>query len=118
MTQHLVTDADTALAAGSGDLGVLGTPRLLAWLEGTTCAAIASGLKQGETSVGTHVRASLVDAAVSVSAELVHVDGRLLRFQVQACDTDGVVLAHGEITRVVVDAERFLGRLRAGQELD
>ena len=35
-----VTDADTALAVGSGDLPVLGTPRLLAWCEAATCAAV------------------------------------------------------------------------------
>lgn len=115
-TQHVVTVADTALATGSGDLAVLGTPRLLAWLEAATCAAIAAGLQRGETSVGTrvsveHLRASRVDEVVSVAAELVHVDGRLLRFQVKASNTDGVVIASGDITRVVVDSQRFLDRL-------
>ena len=44
---------DTALAVGSGSLEVLGTPRLLAWLEAATCAALE--LADGETSVGTRV---------------------------------------------------------------
>ena len=35
-----VTDDDTAAAVGSGSLPVLGTPRLLAWLEAATCAAV------------------------------------------------------------------------------
>jgi fluoroacetyl-CoA thioesterase len=113
---HQVGEEDTALAAGSGSLPVLGTPRLLAWLEGATCAAIADVLGDGQTSVGTrvsleHVRASPLGAAVTVAAELVHVDGRLLRFQIRAEHEDGVVVAHGEITRVVVDENRFLSRL-------
>ena len=58
-----------------------------------------------------HVRASPIGASVTVATELVHVDGRLLRFQVEAEHEDGVVVAHGEITRVVVDADRFLARL-------
>ncbi len=35
-----VGETDTALAVGSGSLEVLGTPRLLAWCEAATCAAL------------------------------------------------------------------------------
>jgi predicted thioesterase len=116
-TEHVVGPADTARVAGSGSIEVLATPHLLAWMEGATCAAVEAALDSGETSVGTrvsleHVRASPVGAAVTVAAELVHVDGRLLRFQVQASHADGVVVGHGEITRVVVDTDRFLARTR------
>lgn len=116
-----VTDDDTARAVGSGSLPVLGTPRLLAWCEATTCAAIESALPEGGTSVGTrvsleHQAASPVGAEVEVTASVTHVDGRLHRFTVAArhvsgTATDGKVVATGEITRVVVDAERFLSRL-------
>jgi fluoroacetyl-CoA thioesterase len=112
-----VTDADTAAAVGSGSLPVLGTPRLLAWLEAATCACLDPVLPEGSTSVGTrmqveHLAASAVGAEVEVSASSAYEDGRLHRFTVSARDTaDGKVLAAGEITRVVVDAGRFLGRL-------
>ncbi len=113
----VVGDTDTAETLGSGSLPVLGTPRLLAWCEAATCAAIEPELAAGETSVGTrveleHTRGSLVGARIEVSATSVHHDGRLHRFSVVARDADGGrVVATGEITRVVVDAERFLGRL-------
>ena len=114
-----VTDADTAQAVGSGDLAVLGTPRLLAWAEAATCAAIADDLDDARSSVGTrvqleHVAASPVGAQVSVTATVSYVDGRLVRFEVVAeHSVDGVsrLVGHGEVTRVVVDRERFLGRL-------
>lgn len=112
-----VTDDDTALAVGSGSLPVLGTPRLLAWLEAATCAAVEPALPPGGTSVGTrvaleHLAASPVGAEVEVTATPAYVDGRLHRFTVAAADaTTGRVLASGEVTRVVVDAERFLSRL-------
>ncbi|MCF6379768.1 thioesterase [Nocardioides KLBMP 9356] len=112
-----VTDDDTALAVGSGSLPVLGTPRLLAWLEAATCAALESLLPEGSSSVGTrvqleHLAASPVGASVEVSASSAYVDGRLHRFTVSARDVgSGKVLAAGEITRVVVDAERFLSRV-------
>jgi predicted thioesterase len=111
---HTVTDDDTAIALGSGDLAVLATPRLLAWAEEATCAAVA--LDDASTSVGTrvelqHLAASPVGAEVTVTATVVHRDGRLIRFQVVAHDVDGTVLATGEVQRVVVDRDGFLSRL-------
>jgi predicted thioesterase len=115
-----VTDDDTALAVGSGTLPVLGTPRLLAGLEAATCAALEPTLAQGSTSVGTrvsleHLGASAVGQEVEVSASAAYTDGRLHRFSVAARHVGGPgagkVVGSGEITRVVVDAARFLGRL-------
>ncbi|WP_232681376.1 thioesterase family protein [Nocardioides sp. R-C-SC26] len=117
-----VTDDDTALAVGSGSLPVLGTPRLLAWCEAATCAALDPSLDDGATSVGTRVQvehsaASPVGALVEIEATRTFVDGRLHRFSIAARDVEhdhaqpGRLLATGEITRVVVDAERFLARL-------
>ena len=76
-----VTPADTAEALGSGDVPVLGTPRLLAWMEAATVAAMAGRLPAERTSVGVevtmaHLRASAVGAEVEVEvADLVE-DGR------------------------------------------
>ncbi len=111
-----VGDADTAAALGSGDLPVLATPRLLAWAEAATCAAVAEELEATSTSVGTrvaleHRAASAVGEVVRVTASVTHRDGRLLRFEVVAVDTAETVVGHGEVTRVVVNRERFLGRL-------
>ncbi|GGF41191.1 thioesterase [Marmoricola endophyticus] len=111
-----VADDDTAAALGSGSLPVLGTPRLLAWCEAATCAALADVLNDGETSVGTrvqveHLAPSAVGRSLHVEASVLHVDGRLVRFTVAATD-DGKLVGSGEITRVVVEADRFLSRLR------
>src|SRR5260370_38460119 len=72
--RHVVTEADTAIQAGSGDVPVLATPRLLALAEAACVAAIEPHLPPGATSVGTgvaleHRRASPVGAAVEVEAE-------------------------------------------------
>lgn len=115
--EFTVTEQDTALAVGSGDLPVLGTPRLLAWCEAATCAAVAESLDQTRTSVGTrvtveHLSPSPVGADVTVTATVVYSDGRLLRFQVVAQHVgDERPIGHGEITRVVVDRDRFLARV-------
>jgi fluoroacetyl-CoA thioesterase len=115
-----VTDDDTAVAVGSGSLPVLGTPRLLAWFEAATCAALEPTLPDGSTSVGTrveveHLAASPVGQEVEVTASTAYADGRLHRFTVAARHvgggSPGKVVGSGEVTRVVVDAERFLARL-------
>jgi predicted thioesterase len=111
-----VTNEDTAEVLGSGDLPVLGTPRLLAWCEAATCAVLAPSLWSDQTSVGTrvsldHLAPSPIGAEIEVGASVAYADGRLRRFTVSARDcTSGKVLAAGEITRVVVDRERFLRR--------
>ncbi len=110
-----VLDEDTAASIGSGSLAVLGTPRLLAWCEAATCAAIAPALDTGQTSVGTrvsleHTAPSAVGSVIEVTASAVHVDGRLVRFSV-AARQDSRLVGSGEVTRVVVDADRFMARV-------
>jgi len=112
---HVVGEEDTAAAVGSGSLPVLGTPRLLAWCEAATCAAIAPALEDGQTSVGTrvtleHMAPSAVGVTVRVSTSAVHVDGKLVRFSV-AARQEGKLVGSGEVTRVVVDAARFMARV-------
>ena len=119
---YVVTESDTAISLGSGDVPVLATPRLVAWLEAATVAALP-GLGGDETSVGTrvdveHLAASPMGAAVDILAEVAHRDGRLVRFQVVAHHDIGagpVMIARGEVTRVVVRRAVFLER--AGRDL-
>ncbi|HET9658022.1 MAG TPA: hotdog domain-containing protein [Kineosporiaceae bacterium] len=113
-----VTEADTAGALGSGDVEVLATPRLLAWCEAATCRAAADRLDPGRTSVGTrvaleHLLATPVGGRVEVEARLLAADGRLLRFEVRAVDRHGAVVGAGEVTRVIVDRDRFAARTPA-----
>lgn len=107
---------DTATTMGSGDVPALATPRLLALAETATVTALAGYLQEHETSVGTwvqleHLQATGIGKRVVAHAELLEVDGRLLRFTVRAEDEDGLLVGRGEVTRMVVDRERFISRL-------
>lgn len=108
-----VTAEDTARALLSGDIEVLATPRLLAWLEAATCAAVAGALDAGSTTVGTHVEldhtaASAPGSTVVVTARLTEVAGRRLGFEVSASDdATGQPLGSGVVRRAVVDRARF-----------
>jgi fluoroacetyl-CoA thioesterase len=108
-----VTAADTARALGSGDVDVLGTPRLVALLEAAAVAAVAGRLDDGQTSVGTHIevehlRASPVGTVIRAEARLVAVDGRRLTFEVTARDDIGEV-GRGSHRRAIIARERLTG---------
>ena len=111
-----VTDADTAQALGSGDVPVLGTPRLLALAEAACVAAVAPQLGEGQTTVGAavsleHKRASPIGAPIEVEAELTGIEGRRLFFNFIAYGPgtgDDAVIGAGTVERMLVDRDRFL----------
>ncbi len=112
--RYQVTDADTAASVGSGDVPVLATPRLIAWMEAATLQASAPFTAPGQTTVGTavrieHRRATMVGGTVEVDAEPPEAPtGRRLTFRVRATDDSGQLVATGEIDRAIVDREQFL----------
>lgn len=114
--RYTVTDDDTAARVGSGDVPVLATPRLIAWLEAATVQAAAPFTAAGQTTVGTavrieHRRATRVGETVEVIAEPpAKPVGRRLTFQVRAVDDSGQLVATGDIDRAIVDREQFLSR--------
>lgn len=106
-----VTAADLATTLGSGDVEVLGTPRLVALCEEATVAAVVDRVPPGMTTVGTrveldHLRANRDGDQVKAIANLSEVDGRRLTFTVEATDADGVV-GKGTVIRAVVERSRF-----------
>jgi predicted thioesterase len=109
-----VTDTDTAQAVGSGDVPVLGTPRVLALAEAATVAATAARMPSGSTTVGTRVEldhraATPVGRTVVAQARLAAVEGRRLHFEVSVSDGDETV-AEGRVERVLVNRQRFVER--------
>jgi predicted thioesterase len=110
----VVAEADTAHALGSGDVTVLGSPRLVALCEEATVNAIDGELDTGTTTVGMrvqfdHLQPTPIGAEVVAEAVLERVEGRKLTFNVTAHDSGGLIGA-GKITRVVVDRERFMSK--------
>jgi len=114
--QLKVTDADTAIAFGSGEVPVLATPRIVALVEEAAVAAVHPELEQGISTVGVrvqieHISPTPVGGNVTAEANLEKVEGRRLVFHVSARDERGLIAA-GKVTRVLVDIERFLDKTR------
>ncbi|HMK63469.1 MAG TPA: hotdog domain-containing protein, partial [Acidimicrobiales bacterium] len=110
------TRQDTAPAMRSGDVEVLATARLVALCEEACCLAVAGALRQPQTSVGVrvqldHLAPLRVGSTVTAEATLERVEGRRLKFTVSASDDAGLVAA-GRMTRVVVDVEAFVAKVR------
>lgn len=116
--QLTVSDADTALAIGSGTVPVLATPRVIALCEETSVKAVENDLAPGTTTVGMrvqldHLAPTPVGQTVSCEATLESMAGRRVTFTVSVNDARGLVAA-GKITRVIVDVERFLEKAAGG----
>jgi len=110
----VVGAADTARALGSGDVDVLGTPRLVALFEQATCNALSGVLEPGQSTVGMrvqvdHLQPTPIGAQIVVEASLDKIEGRRITFTATASDAGGLVAA-GKVTRVVVDVERFMSK--------
>jgi predicted thioesterase len=110
----VVAESDTAVAIGSGDVPVLGTPQVIALAERASVDAVAESLPPGYTTVGSevqlaHVAPTPVGTRVTAEATLENVDGRRLVFRVSVNDPRGLVAA-GRITRVVVERARFIDK--------
>ncbi|MGZ4676040.1 MAG: thioesterase family protein [Acidimicrobiia bacterium] len=115
---HVVTDADTALAEGTGSVAVLATPNVVLLAEQASVAAVDGHVPAGHTTVGyrvqlDHLAPVAVGESVTAEAVLETIEGRRLTFRVSVRYRAGLVAA-GRITRVAVEEARFLARA-AGQ---
>lgn len=111
--ETIVTESDTAIALRSGDVNVLGTPRLIALCEQASMDAVSGALEAGQTTVGArvqldHIAPSHVGDTIVATASLETIEGSRLMFSVHASDGKREV-GRGVIVRFVVDRERFGG---------
>ena len=94
---------------------MLSTPRLIGFMERTAHQVIEPYLEEGQGSVGMtvnvrHMAATPVGMQVRFRAELLEVDGRRLRFKVEAWDAVEKI-GEGEHERFIIDQKRFNDRL-------
>lgn len=114
--EYVVTEADTAIHFGSGQVTVLATPKMLAWMEGASLNAVLPHLPEGYDTVGTsvnisHLAATPVGMKVRVVAELIEVKGKLLNFKVKAYDEMDKI-GEGTHGRAIVELDKFINRTK------
>lgn len=111
-----VGEQHTAPRIGSGKVHVLATPVMINLIEAAALAAVEDRLPPGFQSLGTvlnvrHIAATPVGMRVSASAEVVSVEGRTIRFRVEARDEKDLI-GDGTHERVVVNVAKFDERVQ------
>ena len=89
----VVTVDDKLVVKHMGGEGVLSTPAMIGLMERAGIEAVQAHLPDGHTTVGFEVNVKHFGATpkgkkVTVRAELLEIDGRKLRFKVEAHDED------------------------------
>jgi predicted thioesterase len=116
-----VTDDNTAESWGSGGLPVYATPAMIALMEGAASDAVDKLLPEGWSTVGTelevkHLSATPAGLEVRAAAELLEINGRRLRFRVEAFD--GVDrIGEGFHGRFIIENEGFLKKASEKKDL-
>jgi fluoroacetyl-CoA thioesterase len=105
----------TITFSGDGMPAVLSTPQLIGLLEQTAREAVAHCLDPDERTVGTeidirHFAPTPPGQQVTCKARVVHVEDRVVTFQVEARDTEEL-LARGIHRRSVIRVESFARRV-------
>jgi predicted thioesterase len=113
----VVSDEHTAPSIGSGKVHVLATPVMINLIEAAALAAIEARLPAGYQSLGTHldvrhIAATPVGMRVGARAEVIAVEGRTVRFRVEARD-ERELIGDGTHERVVVAVAKFDARVQA-----
>jgi predicted thioesterase len=112
----VVTDAHTAPGVGSGRVHVLATPVMINLMEAAALDCVEALLPDGHQSLGIHLdvshhAATPVGMRVTAVARLVAVEGRRLKFAVEAHD-EKETIGDGTHQRVVVNVARFDERVQ------
>ncbi len=113
--QHRVTPETFASKWANPGIEVLATPVVVGWLEEAAIRAVQPFLEPGQGSVGTlvsmkHLAATPAGMTVRATATVTEVDGRRIRFSVEAHD-EKEKIAEGEHERFIVNMAKFLDRV-------
>ena len=109
-----VTKEMTADAWGSGGQPVFATPAMIALMENTAWKSVEPFMKEGQTTVGTHIdvkhlSASPLGARITCDSELIEIDRRRLVFHVAAYDDSGLI-GEGTHERFIIDNQKFMDK--------
>ena len=113
----VVAEDHTAPRVGSGRVHVLATPVMINLVEAAALDAVEHLLPAGHQSLGTvlnvrHIAATPVGMRVVATAEVIEIDGRTIRFRVEARD-EKELIGDGTHERVVVNVAKFDQRIQA-----
>ena len=114
--QYTVTENNTAKFMGSGDLDVLATPSLVAFMENAAKNYLNSFLTEDLGSVGSnininHIAPTLVDKKIIITGKITQViKDKIIIFSLEAFENDKKI-GDAEHTRVIINNKKFISKL-------
>ncbi len=99
---------------------VLSTPHMIGFMERTCRDTVLPLLDPGHDTVGTevhvrHLAAAPIGSVVRFTAEIIAVDGRRVRFRVEARNEEEVI-GDGTHERTIINVAKFAARMAQKQE--
>ena len=114
--QYTVTENNTAKFMGSGDLDVLATPSLVAFMENAAKNHLNTLLTADYGSVGSnininHISPTLVGKKITIQGEIIQIiKEKIIIFSLEAFENDKKI-GDAEHTRVIINNEKFISKL-------
>ena len=113
---YLVQENNTAKNMGSGDLDVLATPSLVAFMENAAKEYLNTFLPEELGSVGSnininHIAPTLVGKEITVQGKITEIiKEKIIIFSLEAYEQDKKI-GDATHTRVIINNEKFLSKL-------
>ena len=125
--KFIVKDNDSAKQMGSGDLLVLATPALVAFMEEVAKDYLNSIIDKELGSVGSninidHLAPTLIGKEVIIEAEVTEViKEKIIKFAISAYEltnsTEHKLIAKAEHTRVIINNKKFMSKLLGSNDV-
>lgn len=114
--KYLIKREHSGKNIGSGEVEVLSTPSMVAFMEDASRKCVQPKLSGGYITVGTeicikHLNPVPIGESLTVRVRLEEVDKRRLKFKVTA-EWRGQIIGVGRHERFIVDKMKFLQRLK------
>ena len=108
-TQEItVQHKDTAAVYGSGKLEVFATPAMVGLMENTAIKCLEGMLEADSDTVGIEI--NTVGKKVTCKATITEVDGRRIRFSIEAWD-ETAPIGSAIHDRFIINPEKFMSKL-------
>ena len=115
---YVVKNEDSAENMGSGDLAVLSTPSLVAFMENAAKNYLNKFLPEEMGSVGSninidHIAPTLIGNSITVRGKITEVvKEKIIKFSIEAYEKDKKS-GNAEHTRVIINNTKFLEKLNS-----
>jgi fluoroacetyl-CoA thioesterase len=112
--EYMVRSEDTANFLGNEGVNVLSTPSMIGFMEATAAQIVTRKIPKIYRPVGTkidieHINPTPVNAKVTIKATLIALEGRKLRFNVEAFNESSKI-GFGKYEQHIINLNEFLDK--------